>query len=108
MRRGRWTWPCGRPRSMAMEGRGGGHGWRQAARAAAPSVRRGVRSEFENGGEGGIRTLDRVTPIRHFQCRALDRTRRPLRGRESLPVGALRLDLGAVLRPPCVEASLAV
>src|SRR5215471_14496524 len=37
------------------------------------------------GGEGGIRTLEGVAPLRHFQCRALDRTRRPLRprGRES-------------------------
>ncbi len=30
------------------------------------------------GGEGGIRTLDRVAPILHFECSALDRTMRPL------------------------------
>jgi hypothetical protein len=35
------------------------------------------------GGEGGIRTHDTVARIRHFQCRALDRTRRPLRTRPS-------------------------
>ena len=31
--------------------------------AAAPD-------EFKNGGEGGIRTHDRVAPIRHFQSQA--------------------------------------
>ena len=32
------------------------------------------------GGEGGIRTLDRVASILHFECSALDRTMRPLLG----------------------------
>ena len=30
------------------------------------------------GGEEGIRTLDGVAPIPHFECGALDRTMRPL------------------------------
>ncbi len=30
------------------------------------------------GGEGGISTLDKIAPIPHFECGALDRTMRPL------------------------------
>ena len=31
----------------------------------------GLKAGFVNG-EGGIRTLDRVAPIQHFQCCAFD------------------------------------
>ena len=49
-----------------------------------------AESEYEAGGEGGIRTHETVARLRHFQCRALDRTRRPLRGpiERSLPAAS--------------------
>jgi hypothetical protein len=72
----------------------------------------GAAFEFENGGEGGIRTHETVARLRHFQCRALDRTRRPLRPRQTKvyrwAFEALGLHLGAVLAPLSVEAPLLV
>src|SRR5215510_170085 len=86
----------------------------QASRAAL------LRAILITGGEGGIRTHETVARLRHFQCRALDRTRRPLRSRSSevywqrgaFPprrCGARSgLDLGPVLRPARVEAAFPV
>ena len=83
-----------------------------------------LRAILITGGEGGIRTHETVARLRHFQCRALDRTRRPLRGpiERSLPAAsrlpreprhphrrrASGLHLGPVLCPAGMEVALPI